>query len=240
MWFLEGASTIAGDATFTTDNGRLMTVKSGANKLFDILLFNNDLSKVGEMPISEASAAFQQKGSISKDFLPELGRAFFPNMFSSDDCSLNSVGCPVGLATSGSTPDGYLFGPSMSPQGKTLIRGIVEAKISTLEAHVAMRQGISEAINVAMQLLTGGVHWAEVVVPILATNGHTLQIGVEYLLYPTFPVFTFATRELRLLHADDRQEAVRALVCLQKFLQEDLPAITKAFPPTTTPAAPSS
>lgn len=81
MWFLEGASTIADDATFTTDNDRLMTVKSGANKLFDILLFNNDLSKVGEMPISEASAAFQQKGSISKDFLPELGRAFSQTCF---------------------------------------------------------------------------------------------------------------------------------------------------------------
>eukprot|EP01033_Poteriospumella_lacustris_P015776 gene15776-11296_t len=241
-WFLKNASTLPDNDTFTTDNGRLMTVKNGANKLFDILLFNNDLSKLAETPTSDASSASQRKGLVSKDFLPELGKAFFPNMFSSESRSLKDLGCPVGLATSGSTPDGYLFGPSTSPQGKKVIRGIVEAKNSTMEVHVAMRQGISEAINVAMQLLTGGVRWAEVVVPILATNGHTLQIGVVYLLYATFPVFTFATRELHLLNADDRQEAVRVLVCLQRFLREELPANTKYLPPTTTttPAPTSS
>jgi hypothetical protein len=240
MWFLKGASTLADNDTFTTDKGREMTVKNGANKLFDILLYNSDLSTVGERPTSAASSAFHRNVSVSEDFLPELGKAFFPNMFSSEHRSLEAVGCPVGLATSGSAPDGYLFGPSALPLGKKLIRGIVEVKISTMEVHVAMRQGISEAINVAMQLLTGGVRWAEVVVPILATNGHTLQLGVVYLLYPTFPVFAVATRELHLLNADDRQEAARVLVCLQRFLREELPGNTKHLPPTTTTPAPTS
>eukprot|EP01033_Poteriospumella_lacustris_P001015 gene1015-731_t len=161
-------------------------------------------------------------------------------MVSLEKKSLSAAQCSIGLASSESWPDGYLFDPSppTSREVTPLMRGIVEAKESAQELIVAMRQGISEAVNVVMQQLMRGVWWAEVVVPILATNGHKLQLGVIYLLYPAFPVFTLVTPELHLLNDQDRTEAVRVLVCLQRFLSTSM--FNRDPQPTTAPSPSSS
>lgn len=246
LWFLKDRSNISDEDTFQTENGRRMKVKRGADKLFDILLFNNDLSKVPEDLPNSATASLRRQYLVGRTFVPMLGNIFFPNLFSSDKKTLSAMGCSIGLASPESVPDGYFFGPSSPSSGKAtpLIRGIVEAIDSTLELSVAMRQGISEAVNVAMQQLVRGVWWAEVVVPVLATNGHKLQLGVVYLLYPAFPVFTLATSELHLMNDEHRKEAVRVLVCLQRFLCTHMHTSSTntvdSAPPPTMPLSSSS
>ncbi len=62
-------------------------------------------------------------------------------------------------------------------------------KHSTDSPHVALGKGISEAINVAIMQLKAKVKWNEVMVFVIGSNGFLFQLGVVFVLYPSFPMF---------------------------------------------------
>ena len=183
----------------------------------------NDMSKVSATSTSTStstSSALGRDQTVQDKFLEGLKMVFGKQLLvtkKSGNYRLSGYGCGKGPASEESTPDAYLFDSTDSTK---CVRGIIEVKHSTDSPHVPLRQGISEAINVAiMQLEEKNAKWDEVMVFVIGSNGYLLQAGVVFVLYPSFPVFVPLTSCLDMTNDTMRLEACRALCCIRHWIE---------------------
>lgn len=97
--------------------------------------------------------------------------------------ALKDLNCSSGLASKSSIPDGYFR------DRDGYIRGIFEVNHGTDIPAEALRQGASEASNVALMQLNLGVNVDQIMVPVVGSNGHLMQFGAVVMLKPSFPAF---------------------------------------------------
>ena len=176
----------------------------------------NDLSKVPETTKGTMRGNGKEL-TVQRHHLEKLKMLFTLTSelrTSTDDkqCSLDKMQCPTGIVTSGSIPDGHF----VDSQGH--VRGIVEVKHNTDAPAESLRQGATEATNVAMSQLALGVNVDDVVIPVIGSNGYLMQFGAVIMLKPSFPVFVMISHVLDLTYLPSRSEAARILFCIQIFL----------------------
>jgi hypothetical protein len=105
-------------------------------------------------------------------------------------CQLKDLKCSYGLASELSIPDGFFRDHHNN------VRGIFEVKHGAATPADALRQGISEASNVALMQLGLGVNVDHIMVPVVGSNGHLIQFGAVIMLKPSFPAFFIITSVL--------------------------------------------
>jgi serine/threonine protein kinase len=176
-------------------------------KLANYLTVYNDMSKVAET----------RDQTVQNQFLGGLEKVFFGKeiLITKDNSNytLMKYGCDKGPASEGSTPDAYLI------DSTGCIRGIFEVKHSVDSPQVPLRQAVPQAINVAiMQLNIKQAKWDEVMVFVIGSNGYLLQLGVVFILYPSFPVFVSLTSCLDLTDHAMRSKACEALNSIKKWI----------------------
>lgn len=107
--------------------------------------------------------------------------------------TLSVLGLGHGVATGGSSMDGYLHG---SPHVGSIppVTSVFEVNNDCLAPKEGNLEAIANATNVAMGMVARGVKSSEVVVPIFSCNGRLVQVLAVYSLpETTFPVVCFLT-----------------------------------------------
>ena len=131
--------------------------------------------------------------------------------------SLNDLGCTDGIATAISVPDAWI---SNSETG--WVRCIWEVKHGTDTPAESLRQGFSEATNVALTLLRKGVDVSDICVPVISSNGRLFQFAETAMLEPAQPYLRVITKVLDIFDVNDREVAARTLTQITHFCQEEL------------------
>ena len=140
------------------------------------------------------------------------------------DLTMKSLRCETGFASENSVCD------AIFKDADNLARGVIEAKESTCSPVEAVRQGISEASNMACHQLKIGVSAAEIVVPIVGTTGVLMQFVALVLLQPSFPMVVNLSRVLDLSDQHDRRTAAGFLSNIKAFIDRPL-QLTLPLPP---------
>ena len=150
-------------------------------------LANYDLSKISENR-GERSVQMHHLDKLATEF------EFSTTTGMSTAANLSNLGCPRGVATALSQPDGYKY-------HRGFVRYIVEVKHNISTPAEALRQAVASATNAAFSmLLNGDCSWDEVFVPVVGGNGYLIQFGVVALLYPCFPFLVITSKVLDLTH----------------------------------------
>jgi hypothetical protein len=120
------------------------------------------------------------------------------------------------LSSESSIPNGYFR------DRHGYLRGIFEVKHGTDIPVEALRQGASEASNIALMQLNLGVNIDQIMVPVVGSNGHLMQFGAVILLKPSFPAFFVISSVLDMTNDDSLCEAARLLCCIAMHVATDL------------------
>jgi len=196
------------------------TVIETSRKLAKTIAVHNDLSKVSETKVAVSSVGKDRTVqthhlNLMRDIL-SYGKVKLVTSTNSSGPTLKQLDCSVGIANSGSIPDGTLEDEKANPSG------IVEVKHNTDTPAEGLRQGAAEGTNLAVTQLSRGVDADDVVVPIVGSNGYLMQFGAVFLLKPSFPVFVVISHVLDLTLDASLVEAARLLCCIKILLSRKL------------------
>eukprot|EP00597_Dinobryon_sp_UTEXLB2267_P003124 CAMPEP_0170072288 /NCGR_PEP_ID=MMETSP0019_2-20121128/9964_1 /TAXON_ID=98059 /ORGANISM="Dinobryon sp., Strain UTEXLB2267" /LENGTH=525 /DNA_ID=CAMNT_0010281185 /DNA_START=1 /DNA_END=1578 /DNA_ORIENTATION=- len=186
------------------------------------LLFRSIVSNIDMTKISETKNSMDEYwGRMIQRHHLDLICAFFKGSLLSTTMKENSktmaqLNCSEGTASSTSVPDGFGF----DAEGN--IRCIIEAKSNVASTLEGGRQGLSEAINVALSQVKKGVPVENVVIPIISTTGSLMQILVVVFLLPLFPMTFNLSKVLDLADSNDRLLAAAHLFKINELLKTPL------------------
>ena len=183
-----------------------MTLAKVKKILMRSLVVYNDLSKVAE------TSGYAHESQVGKDLAVQPNHLdalisicelnLCTTTTSKSGYALKDLNCSYGLASESSIPNGYFR------DRQRRIRGIFEVKHGTDIPAEALRQGASEASNVALMQLNLGVNVDQIMVPVVGSNGHLMQFGAVIMLKPSFPAFFVISSVLDMTH-DSLCEAAR-------------------------------
>ena len=197
-----------------------MTLAKFKEILLRSLVVYNDLSKVAKTSRSAHESQVGKDLAVQSNHLDALISICELNLFttttSKSGSALKDLNCSYGLASESSTPAGYFR------DRRGYIRGIFEVKHGTDIPAEALRQGVSEASNVALMQLNLGVNVDQIMVPVVGSNGHLIQFGAVVMLKPSFPAFFVISNVLDMTNDDSLCEAARLLCCIAMHVATDL------------------
>lgn len=179
----------------------------------------NDLSKVGEQVPGQSGVSVNKTLTIQAhhlDVLRDLTDDHVLRTTTKVKISLSVLGCSDGFASKMSSPDGYY-------SVDDTVRGIIEVKHNTDTPAEALRQGASEATNVALSLLKKGVCSDDICVPVIGSNGYLIQFAAVIMLKPSFPTLVVVSPVLDLTCDAGLNEATRLYCCVQALVKSELP-----------------
>jgi hypothetical protein len=101
-------------------------------------------------------------------------------------------------------------------------RAVFEVKHNSDAPAECIRQGAAAGTNLAVAHLSLGVSIDDVLVPIIASTGYLMQIGVVFMLKPSFPVFVMLSHVLDLTCDLALVEAARLLCCIRIVVSQPL------------------
>ena len=137
--------------------------------------------------------------------------------------TLNALGCPSGIASEGSIPDGCGMKPIIRGDECTeMVAMIFEAKHNTDAPLQGFTQAAAAATNAGLAIGRRGVPMADIRIPICATNGQLMKFGFVQFLEPVFPMIEVLTSTLDLSDATRRREAALVLCHLHQWLCQPL------------------
>ena len=198
------------------------SVETMARKLAQTIIVYNDLSKVSETR-SLSSSALGKDRTVQSHHLDAMKMLFNDQLQTSTNRSghtLQELGCPHGIATSISTPDGHF------KDAQCHARGIIEVKHNTDTPAECLRQGAAAATNLALAQVTFGVSVDDIVVPVVGSNGYLMQIGAVIMLKPSFPVFIMLSHVLDLTCDSMLLVAANILCCIRIMVLRPLVVIS--------------
>ena len=181
---------------------------------------NIDMSKISEMTKPRGVQAIH---------LDSLVLALRPYLKSTTTirATLESLGCGEGMATATSVCDGYW------KDSNDIIRGVLECKNSVSHPADGARQGVAEAVNVAIHQLRIGVCRQRVLIPITSTTGSLMQFFSLMLLEPCFPMVVNLSKVLDLTCAGERAIAAGFLKSIHSFVSKPLETQSLSIPRIT-------
>jgi hypothetical protein len=219
------------------------------NRFLNLLGQNDDETAGGPPRIQTINESFRDKGngynlksmgeptggrSVQKDIFDSLvetgvfGRRITTERVYNDDLpiadkarTLKDLDLGGGVATSGSSPDGYFHTEMFysnelgDRQVNLLVTGIVECKGSESSTLRGAGEATAIASNAAMALFKVGFPIDEIVIPIVSLTGTQVQFAALYLLEPCFPAVCFLTTPLRV--ADEINTIAKYLCAMHDF-----------------------
>jgi hypothetical protein len=194
------------------------------NALYKSIVVHQDLSSAGEEPGKGLGPdSYGKSLTVQQNHLAYLSiRMKYLKILS---LKVSDANCGFGLVTGDSKPDAYFM------DGEDHARGIFEVKNGSCLPLEAIRQGLSEASNVAIHQRNLGVAVNDIIVPVVGSNGYLIQFGVVILYDDSFPVAILVSEVLNLRNEEQRKEAVRLFCCCQRMFEKPLHVALK---PTTT------
>ena len=197
------------------------TVETIAYKLGKTITVNNDLSKVSETKANSAAAAIGKERTVQQHHLGRIKQLIFGSSLDTStgkgsEMTLANLDCSTGIASKDSVPDGHFVDNDNEP------RGIFEVSHGTDAPAECLREGSSEASNIAFYQLKRGVDIDNIVVPVIGSNGYLIQFGAVMMLRPSFPMFSIISKVLDLTDDASLLEAARLFCCIKIMINNVL------------------
>jgi hypothetical protein len=205
------------------DDGLSLDEAEVGQLLYRSITVYNDLSAV---PETSKGSRYGKSLGVRSDHLSFLQQVFDRNIKLNHSAlppfSFRNLNCPVGFVFDQTVPDAVLMssGDPGLGLGLRLPLGLVEVSGSSNAPDEALRQGFAEASNVVVSLLSKGVKYDDIMVPVIASNGKLMQFGAVIVLKPSFPAAFAISHVLDLTCNKDRLEAARLLCCVIRYLRQ--------------------